>query len=61
MSPKLFSMLKVNCKTALRRNKTVYIEANGECEVYAGDIKSDAEVEILNPDLHIATFGPTLR
>ena len=37
--------------------KTVYIEANGECEVTAGDIKADAEVEILNPDLHIATLG----
>ena len=38
--------------------KTVYIEASGECEVTAGDIKSDGEVEILNPDLHIATLGP---
>ena len=38
--------------------KTVYIEANGECEVTAGDIKADGEVEILNPDLHIATLGP---
>ena len=38
--------------------KTVYIEATGECEVKAGDIKADAEVEVLNPDLHIATLGP---
>lgn len=38
--------------------KTVYIEASGECEVTAGDVKTDAEVEILNPDLHIATLGP---
>ena len=38
--------------------KTVYIEASGECVVTAGDIKADAEVEILNPDLHIATLGP---
>ena len=38
--------------------KTVYIEANGECEVTAGDIKADAEVEVLNPELHIATLGP---
>ena len=29
----------------------------GEREVCAGDIKSDGEVEILNPDLHIATLG----
>ena len=37
--------------------KTVYIEATGEGEVTAGDIKADGEVEILNPDLHIATLG----
>lgn len=37
--------------------KTVYIDANGEGEVTAGDIKADGEVEILNPDLHIATLG----
>lgn len=38
--------------------KTVYIEAAGECEVTAGDVKADGEVEILNPELHIASLGP---
>ena len=38
--------------------KTVYIEAAGECEVTAGDIKTDSEVDILVPDMHIATLGP---
>ena len=38
--------------------KTVYIEASGECEVCAGDIKADGEVEVLNPDHHIASLGP---
>lgn len=37
--------------------KTVYIEAEGEGEVTAGDIKADSEVEILNPGMHIATLG----
>ena len=37
--------------------KTVYIDATGECEVTAGDIRCDSEVEILNPELHIATLG----
>ena len=43
--------------------KTVFIEATGPCEVTAGDIKSDGEVEILNPDLHLATLdvGATLN
>ncbi len=35
--------------------KTVYIEAEGPCEVTAASIKCDSEVEILNPELHIAT------
>ena len=38
--------------------KTVYIDAVGPCEVTAGDIKADGEVEILNPELHICTLGP---
>ena len=37
--------------------KVCYIEAEGPCEVTAGSIKSDSEVEILNPDLHIATVS----
>ena len=42
--------------------KTVFIEATGPCEVTAGDINADGEVEVLNPDLHIATLdvGATL-
>ena len=45
---------KLYCQGA----KTVYIEASGECEVTAGDIKADGDVEIVNKDLHIATLGP---
>ena len=43
--------------------KTVYIEATGPCVVTAGDIKADGEVEVLNPDMHIATLdsGATLN
>ena len=41
--------------------KTVYINAVGESEVCAGDIKADGEVEILNPDLHIATLSADAR
>ena len=43
--------------------KTVMIEAHGECDVKAGDIKTDADLEILNKDHHIATVaeGETFR
>ena len=37
--------------------KTVYIEASGEGAITAGDIKADADVQILNPEMHIATLG----
>lgn len=37
--------------------KTVYIEAVGPCEVTAGSIKADSEIEILDPDWHIATLN----
>ncbi|MBQ9082644.1 MAG: DNA-directed RNA polymerase subunit alpha [Clostridia bacterium] len=37
--------------------KTVVIDAEGPCVVTAANIKCDSEVEILNPDLRIATLG----
>lgn len=37
--------------------KTVEIDATGPCIVKASDIECDSEVEILNPDLHIATLN----
>ena len=43
--------------------KKIYIEAEGPCVVTAASIKADSEVEILNPDMHIATLdaGATLN
>lgn len=37
--------------------KTVRIEATGEGEVTAGSIQQDVDIEILNPDWHIATLA----
>ena len=36
--------------------RTLYIDAKGPCTVTAGDIKVDADVEIINVDKHIATI-----
>lgn len=38
-------------------SKTVYIDAEGECEVTAGSIIKDSQIEILDPDMHIAYLG----
>lgn len=48
---------KLNCDG----DKTVVIDAEGPCEVTAASIKADSEVEILNPELHIATLGDGAR
>jgi DNA-directed RNA polymerase subunit alpha len=37
--------------------KMLEIDAEGEGVVTAGDIRADSDVEILNPDLHIATLA----
>jgi len=35
--------------------KTVYIDVTGEAEITAGSIQADSEVEIFNPELHLAS------
>ena len=44
---------KLNCQGP----KTVVIDVTGDCDITAGDIKQDSDIEILNPDHHIATLS----
>ncbi|MBE6981846.1 MAG: DNA-directed RNA polymerase subunit alpha [Ruminococcaceae bacterium] len=53
----ILNIKQVLLKLHSQAPKTVYIDAVGPCEVTAGDIKVDGEVEILNPELHICTLG----
>lgn len=62
--------LILNLKDVAMRNnseslepKVAYIEYEGEGVITAGDIKVDGDIEIMNPDLHIATLsgGPTSK
>ncbi|MBR5191516.1 MAG: DNA-directed RNA polymerase subunit alpha [Clostridia bacterium] len=43
--------------------KTLYIDASGKCQITAGDIKVDSDVEILNPEHVIANLedGASVR
>jgi len=41
--------------------KTLYLEAHGEGEITAGDIKTDSDIEILNPEHHIASLNGDSR
>ncbi len=53
----ILNIKKLALKLHSESSKTVYIEAKGAGEITAGDIKCDDDVEIFNPDLHIATLN----
>ncbi|MDR2939851.1 MAG: DNA-directed RNA polymerase subunit alpha [Clostridiales bacterium] len=55
----IFSLKELHVKNNSESidSKIAYIDAVGETEVYARDIKVDSDIEILNPDLHIASLS----
>ena len=56
--PEIIVNLKmVRLKLHENEEKTIRIDVKGEGEVKAGDIITDSSVEVLNPDLHIATLS----
>ena len=56
--PEIIVNLKmVRLKLHENEEKTIRIDVKGEGEVKAGDIMTDDSVEVLNPNLHIATLA----
>ena len=56
--PEIIVNLKmVRLKLHENEEKVIRIDVKGEGEVKAGDIITDSSVEVLNPDLHIATLS----
>ena len=53
----VLNIKNLNAKLYSDGPKVLYIEAEGAGEVCARHIKADADVEILNGDLHIATLN----
>jgi DNA-directed RNA polymerase subunit alpha len=53
----ILNMKELVLRSELDEPATVYLKAKGPGEVTAGDISPPAGVEILNPELHIATLG----
>lgn len=49
--------LAIKNSSETNESKTAYIEFEGEGVVTAGDIQADPDIEILNPDLVIATLN----
>ncbi|MEE1155203.1 MAG: DNA-directed RNA polymerase subunit alpha [Acutalibacteraceae bacterium] len=52
----VLNMKGLIAKLRCNGEKTVEINATGPCVVTAASISADSEVEILNPDMHIATL-----
>lgn len=57
----ILNIKKMALKLYSESPKTVYFEAKGAGVITAGDLKADADVEIFNPDLHIATLNDDAR
>ena len=53
----ILNIKELSAKMYCEGPKTVYIDVERDGPVTAADIKSDADIEILNPDLHIATLN----
>lgn len=51
----------ITAKLHTNSPKTVILDVTGERDITAGDIKQDADIEILNPTHHIATIGENER
>ena len=57
----ILNLKKLSLKIHSDEEKTLEIDAEGEGVVTAADIRHDSDVEILNPDLHIATLAEGAR
>ncbi len=53
----ILNIKSIRAKLFTNQPKVCVIDVQGDCVVTAGDIKSDADIEILNPDLHICTVA----
>lgn len=54
----ILNLKELKLKHHGERPETITLDVDGEKVVTAADIKSSQNIEILNPDLHIATLGP---
>ncbi|MCX8044360.1 MAG: DNA-directed RNA polymerase subunit alpha [Desulfobacterota bacterium] len=57
----ILNLKEVELKLFSDGPETIYIKAKGPCDVKAGDIIVNNNVEILNPDHHIATLSPDAK
>jgi DNA-directed RNA polymerase subunit alpha len=54
----IMNLKQVPLKLNVDHTKTIYLEATEPGEIKSGNITPDADLEILDPNVHIATLGP---
>jgi DNA-directed RNA polymerase subunit alpha len=54
----IMNLKQVPMKLNVDHSKTIYLEATEPGEVKSGNITPDADLEVLDPNVHIATLGP---
>jgi DNA-directed RNA polymerase subunit alpha len=52
----ILNLKQIRLKANINEPVTLYLDAQGDCEVTAADIQPNNLVEIINPDQHIATL-----
>lgn len=57
----ILNLKELCCRLHSDGAKKITVDAKGPCEVTARDIIADADVEIVNPDLQIATLGENAK
>ncbi len=53
----ILNIKQIPLKMHVNYTKSLFLEAEGPCEVKSGDIKADPDIKVLDPDIHIATLG----
>ncbi|SVD77570.1 uncharacterized protein METZ01_LOCUS430424, partial [marine metagenome] len=53
----ILNLKQVPLRVHVDQAKTLYVKINKAGEVKAGDIETDADVEVLDPEVHIATVA----
>ncbi len=53
----IMNLKQIPLKLRVDHAKTIYLDANQPGEVKSGDITADPDIEILDPNVHIATIG----
>ena len=53
----ILNLKQLVLRSELDEPATVYLKARGPADVTAGDLQPPAGVEVLNPELHLATLG----